>query len=107
MASIQGSINQAIGVGAALAKVRGMTAGKSPQEQATQRAQESVKNAVEAKSNQRRRFKDYLRQVTLGPGKTVGDLEQDAQKALAATYTPGQRRALMDKIDKGARSGKH
>jgi hypothetical protein len=49
---------------------------------------------------QKRNFMNYLRNIELGGGGTVGDLPAHAQKAIASQYSSKERKALMDKVDK-------
>lgn len=133
MASIQGSINSMIGSAshairsvktyeaikarriaesakegatAATGMVPAAPSGISPQQQAAAKAQQSVKNAIEAKKIQRRNFMDYLSRQPSSLG-TVGDLDPALQKKIAASYSPSMRKRLMDAADREAKNGKH
>lgn len=92
-----------------LAKVKGETqknTQSSPQAIAAQQAKQSAQNAINAKKEQRRSFKDYLARQpsSLGP---IGKLPPKIQQQIASQFTPSERRKLMNKIDKEASSGEH
>lgn len=80
------------------------TSQASPQAIAAQQAKQSAQNAINAKKVQRRSFKDYLAKEpsSLGP---IGKLPPHIQKQIASQFTPKQRQALMNKVDKEATSG--
>lgn len=79
----------------------------SPQEIAAQRARQSVKNAIAAKKEQKRRkFSEYLAKQPSSIGK-VGDLPPNVQKEIAKQYSPRQRQQLMNDMDEEAKHGKY
>lgn len=80
--------------------------GTSVQKMASDRAKQSAADAVEAKKQQRRDFMQYLSMQPSSLG-TVGSLPQGIQKQIAGHYTPTQRKALMDRVDKEKANGKH
>lgn len=82
------------------------TSTASPQSMAAQQAKQSAKNAIEAKKDQKRSFRDYLgrQESSLGP---IGKLPDALQKQIAAQFTGSQRRKMMDQMDMEGSNGKH
>ena len=66
----------------------------SVQAQAAARARQSAQNAIEAKRDQRRHFNDYLSKYSI--------LNPAEQAKIAAKFTPGERRGIMNRTDKEA-----
>lgn len=79
----------------------------TPQRIAAHTAESHMMAAVEAKRAQRREFMAYLKMQPVGWGGTIGDLDLGLQKQIAAQYSDEERKALMDKMDKEAKGGKH
>jgi Mg/Co/Ni transporter MgtE len=65
------------------------------------KAMKIVDEVKEAQKNQRRNFMDYLKKLPTNYGVNVGSLSPDVQKKIAKTYTPSQRRKIMNEMDKG------
>lgn len=89
------------GINAMLGTVAGAAFGISKtledrQKQATVKATEQK----QAKKKQRRNFSEYLKNVPIAGGGTVGQLPVDKQRAIAKQYSKSERKALMDKMDK-------
>jgi hypothetical protein len=61
---------------------------------------QKVVEKKDAKQKQRRNFISYLKEQPTNLGGKVGDLPLNIQKQVAQSYSPKQRKQLMDKIDK-------
>lgn len=66
------------------------------------RAINSMSDAQEQKRT-RRNFMDYLRRTETSLGGKVGEFAPDIQKQIASQYSPKQRKALMDQMDREAK----
>ena len=89
--SIQAKINQSLGaIGGAVLGIK---------KSLIERQQDALKKAKEvkvAKTQQRRNFMTALRSQPTGLGINIGALGPKAQQNIAKTYTPYQRKKLMD-----------
>lgn len=85
-----------------LSSIREVDSLREKQKQAMARMSEQA----EAKKTQRRNFMTYLAQQPTSLGGTVGDLPKPLQKQIASQYTRGQRKTMMDRMDREANDGK-
>ena len=72
----------------------------TPEDELMDKMQE-VGNKQEKQSKQKRRFKNYLKNLEIAGGGTVGELPSHVQSAIAKQYTKKERTELMDRMDKG------
>lgn len=73
------------------------------------RAQVANKHAqsqTTAKKKNRRYFLEYLRKQPTSIGGTVGDLPISKQREIAKQYNRGDRKRMMDRMDKEEKDGK-
>lgn len=108
MGSIQGSVNQALGGVAQLmgtARFGQMTSKKMSLEAAKKKAMESSQASVEAKTEQKNEFMEYVKKQPTSFGGTVGDLDERLQKKIAESYTPEQREKILEEIKKEKKNG--
>ena len=89
------------GINAMLGAVAGAAFGISKNlEERQKQATVKSKEQQQAKKTQRRNFNEYLKNVPIAGGGTVGQLPVDKQRAIAKQYSNSERKALMDKMDK-------
>lgn len=73
------------------------------------RAQEANRHSQSqqtAKKNNRRYFMNYLRKQPTSLGGTVGELPISMQREIAKQYNRGDRKRMMDRMDKEEKDGK-
>ena len=63
-------------------------------------AMRKVQEKRESQKTQKRNFNSYISNIKTSYGVKLGDLGPKAVKAVAAQYTPYQRKKLMDTMDK-------
>lgn len=104
MGVIQNAINSILGTGAGFFTAAKIAAANKKQtiqpKDRMKQSLEKVAKVNEAKQKQKRNFMNYLKTQKTSFGGTVGDLPYNLQKEIAKGYSPKQRKALMDKIDK-------
>lgn len=71
-----------------------------------QQAMADMQSQAEAKKKLRRNFMDYIGQQPTSLGGTVGELPKDMQKQIASQYSKGDRKRMMDSMDKEKADGK-
>lgn len=70
-----------------------------------QEAMDKVGKKQGAQLRQKRKFKDYLSKLETSLGGTVGDLPEKLQKQILKSYSPQQRRQIMNQMDKEKKDG--
>lgn len=65
-----------------------------------------VAEIQEAKKTQKRNFMDYLKNLEVQGGGTVGQLPPKVQESIAKQYSTSEKEKLMDTIDKEKTNGK-
>lgn len=99
--SLLGSVQQATMLHSSLQAKSDL---KARQENALAKA-EAVKQAKVHQKQKRRNFmRDYLSKQETSLGGTIGELPIAMQKQIASQYTKSQRKAMMDRMDREAKT---
>lgn len=75
-------------------------------EDAQVEAMDRVAKQTQAKKTQIEKFRKHLAKLPTSLGGTVGDLDPSLQDKIAAQYTESERKALIDRMDRGTKNGK-